>query len=85
MIARGRIFSKFNLKLDSWQIQVAEKDKYKTAFTASFGHYEWIVMPFEMKNAPLEFQNIMNTIFIQYPNFILSYIDDVLIFSNIVL
>ena len=39
-------------------------------------------MPFGLKNAPSEFQNIMNVIFTPYTNFSIVYIDDVLIFSN---
>src|SRR5262249_3614238 len=39
-------------------------------------------MPFELKNAPLEFQNIMNKVFNAYSAFSIVYIDDVLIFSN---
>ena len=36
------------------------KDKYKTVFTTPFGHYEWNIMPFRLKNGPSKFQNIMN-------------------------
>ena len=43
------IFSKFDMKSGFWQIQIDEKDKYKTAFTVPFGHYEWNVMPFGIK------------------------------------
>ena len=39
-------------------------------------------MPFGLKNAPSEFQNIMNDIFTPHTNFIIVYIDDVLVFSN---
>jgi len=39
-------------------------------------------MPFGLKNAPLEFQNIMNDIFNPYTSFIIIYIDDVLVFST---
>ena len=39
-------------------------------------------MPFGLKNAPSEFQNIMNDIFTPYTGFIIVCIDDVLIFSN---
>lgn len=39
-------------------------------------------MPFGLKNAPSEFQNIMNDIFIPYSNFIIVYIDDILVFSK---
>jgi hypothetical protein len=76
------IFSKFDLKSGFWQIQIHEDDKYKTAFTTSFGHYEWNVMPFGLKNAPSEFQNIMNDIFNPFSKFCIVYIDDVLIFSK---
>ena len=39
-------------------------------------------MSFGFKNAPLEFQNIMNEIFNQFFNFIIVYIDDVLVYSD---
>ena len=37
---------------------------------------------FGLKNAPSEFQNIMNDIFTPYTSFIIVYIDDVLVFSK---
>jgi len=85
------IFSKFDMKSGFWQIQINENDRYKTAFTVPFKHYEWNVMPFGLKNAPNESQNIMNDIFTQnimndifthFTNFSTVYIDDVLIFSK---
>ena len=63
-----------------WQIQIAEKDGYKMAFTIPFGHYEWNVMPFGLKNAPSKFQHIMNDILNDYSEFSIVYIDDVLIY-----
>ena len=70
------------MKSGFWKIQIAEKDRYKTTFVVSFGHYEWNVMSFGLKNAPLEFQNIMNDIFNQFFDFIIVYIDDVLVYSD---
>ena len=78
----ARIFSKFDMKSGYWQIQIKETDRYKTAFTVPFGQYEWNVMPFGLKNAPSEFQKIMNDIFNPYSKFSIVYIDDVLIFSQ---
>ena len=57
------IYSKFDMKSGFLQVQIREEDRYKTAFTIPFGHYEWNVMPFGLKNGPSEFQNIMNNIF----------------------
>lgn len=70
------------MKSGFWQIQIAEHDKYKTAFTVPFGHYEWNVMPFALKNAPSEFQHIMNDIFNNYSKLTIVYIDDVLVYST---
>ena len=39
-------------------------------------------MPFGLKNAPSEFQKIMNDIFNPYMDFIIVYIDDILVFSK---
>ena len=80
-IANAKIFSKFNMKSGFWQIQIFEKDKYKTTVNIPFGHYEWNVMPFGLKNAPSEFQKIMNDIFNNFQDFTIVYIDDVLVFS----
>lgn len=68
------------MKSGYWQIKIIESDKYKTAFIVPFGHYEWNVMPFRLKNAPLEFQNIINDNFNPYTRFIIFYIDDVQIY-----
>lgn len=51
-------------------------------FTTPFGHYEWNVMPFGLKNAPSEFKNIINDSFTPYTHFTIVYIDDVLVFSQ---
>lgn len=39
-------------------------------------------MPFGLKNAPSEFQKIINDIFKPYMEFIIVYIDDILVFSK---
>ena len=66
------------MKSGFWQIQIRESDRYKTTFTTPFGHYEWNVMPFGLKNAPSEFKTIMNEIFNSFSSHAIVYIDDVL-------
>lgn len=78
-IFKGKIFSSFDLKSGFYQILIKEEDKYKIAFTVPFGHYEWNTISFGLKNAPMEFQNIMNEIFNPHMDFIIVYIDDILI------
>ena len=46
-----------------------------------FGHYEWNIIPFRLKNASSKFQNIMIEIFNRFSDFIIVYIDNVLVYS----
>jgi hypothetical protein len=67
LLSDALVFSKFDIKSGFWQVQIDDRDRYKTTFTTPFGHYEWNVMPFGLNNAPSEFQNIMNDISIISP------------------
>ena len=53
-----------------------------TTFSTPRGHYEWMVMPFGLKNTPQIFQRKMDKILSDYSSFIIVYIDDMLICSN---
>jgi hypothetical protein len=51
-----------------------------TAFTCPQGHYEWLVMSLGLKNALALFQRKMQKFFNENQEFVLVYIDDLLIF-----
>lgn len=72
------------MKSGFWQIQIEPHHQYKTVFIVLFRQYEWNVMPFELKNTPFEFWQIMNDIFNTYSKFCIMYIDDELICSKFV-
>ena len=53
-----------------------------TACSCPKGHFEWLVMSFDLKNAPSIFQRKMDNIFRDNDSFVVVYIDDIFGFSK---
>ncbi|GBG87870.1 hypothetical protein CBR_g46170 [Chara braunii] len=80
-----RYFSKIDLKSGYHQTAIRPEDQHKTAFQTRYGLYEFVVMPFDLCNAPGTFQHTMNRIFHDYlDKFVIVYLDDILTFSKTV-
>jgi hypothetical protein len=80
-IGDSNIFTIVDLRQGFNQIMLAIKDYKKTTFHGSNKLWEWLVMPFGLKNAPIFFQRVMDQVF-EGAYFLKCYIDDVLVHSK---
>lgn len=75
------VYSKIDLIGAYNQIPMNKSDISKTAVTTPFGKFEYLFMPFGLRNAGSTFQRFMDQIFINC-DFVFIYLDDILIFSD---
>nr|GEU84547.1 putative reverse transcriptase domain, ribonuclease H-like domain, aspartic peptidase domain protein [Tanacetum cinerariifolium] len=76
-------FSKIDICLGYHQLRVREEGIPKTTLRTRYGHFEFILMPFGMTNAPAVFIDLMNSVCKPYlEKFVIMFIDDILIYSK---
>ena len=79
----ARVDSKIDLHTGYHQFRVREADILKTAFRMRYEHFEFIVLPFGLTNAPEAFMDLMHRVFNPYlDQFVVVLVDDILSYSR---
>ena len=65
------------------RLRIKDVNVHKTTFRTRYGHYEFLVMPFVLTNAPADFMDLMNRVFRPYVDqFVTVLIDNILVYSK---
>ena len=80
-IGSATFLSKFDLLKGYWQVPLTKRAKEVSAFVIPDGLFQYLRMPFDLRNAGATFQRLMNMVLRGLDN-TEAYIDDVVVFSN---
>ena len=79
----AKVFSKIDMRSGYHQVRIKDEDIHQTTFRTRYQHYDFVVVPFGLTNAPATFMCLINSVVSKYLNkVILVFLDDILIYSK---
>ena len=77
----AKVFSTIDLRSGYHHVALGKDSRANTAFVTPFGKYEFLMVPFELAQAPAYFQLLTNKVLEGLP-YAMTYLDDIIIFSK---
>ena len=81
VLCGAKIFTTLDLWSSYYHINLNEELKAKTAFVTPFGKYEFNSVPFGLAQALAYFQQLISMVLQDCRDFVMVYLDDIIIFS----
>ena len=81
-VVQAAYLSKLDLCKGFYQVELTDEAREKSALVTPWGKFQFLRMPFGMKNAPASFQRLMDLVLDGTGDVASAYIDDVIIYST---
>ncbi|KAK9395714.1 hypothetical protein NXF25_019075 [Crotalus adamanteus] len=82
-LARGRVFTKLDLREAYYRVRIKSGDEWKTAVNCPLGSYQFRVMSFGLQEPPAVFMQLINGVLHEHLyHGVLIYLDDILIYMK---
>jgi len=63
-LSHAKMYTKIDLRGKYHLVCINEGDEWNTSFQTHYGHFNYVVMPFDLINAPIIFPRSMNEFFV---------------------
>ena len=83
-VANSSVFSTLDLAWGFWQVPLEESSIEKSAFVTSAGQFEFVVVPFGIKNGPSTCQRILRRVLepLRKRGIVENYLDDIVVHTS---
>ena len=78
----AKVFSTIDLRSGYYHIGLTREARPKSAFVVPMGKWEFRKTPFGLSQAPAMFQLLIDNVLMEYSEFAMGYLDDIIIFSR---